>query len=61
MQDNNVVFFVALAKIVTPVGAPAGAGAACAALHFTVLFTRKFSRCGKADDIYRPVVLSALV
>jgi hypothetical protein len=30
-------FFLALAKTVTPAGAPGGAGAACAAVHQTVL------------------------
>jgi len=32
---------LALAKTVTPAGAPGGAGAACAAGHITVLFSQK--------------------
>ena len=39
MQGYDVVLFiVALAKTVTPAGAPGGAGAACAAVYQTVQF-----------------------
>ena len=39
MQGYNGYYFIlALAKTVTPAGAPGGAGAACAAVHQTVLF-----------------------
>jgi len=39
MQDYDGYYFIlALAKTVTPAGAPGGAGAACAAVYQTVLF-----------------------
>jgi len=42
MQDYDLdLFILALAKTVTPEGAPGGAGAACAAGHKTVLFSQK--------------------
>jgi len=38
MQGYDVICFIlVLAKTVTPVGAPGGAGAACAAWHLNVL------------------------
>ena len=37
----RLLLFLALAKTVTPAGAPGGAGAACAAGHITVLFSQK--------------------
>ncbi len=40
---------------------PAGAGAGRTADHLTVLFSQKIVVVRKANDIYRPVVLSALV
>ena len=42
MQGYDGYYFIlALAKTVTPAGAPGGAGAACAAGHITVLFSQK--------------------
>ena len=41
-------------------GAPAGAGAGRTADHFTVLFSQKVLAVRKANDIYRPVVVSCL-
>jgi hypothetical protein len=39
VQGYDVVLFIlALAKTVTPAGAPGGAGAACAAVQRTVIF-----------------------
>jgi len=39
MQGYDGYYFIlALAKTVTPAGAPGGAGAACAAVHQTVQF-----------------------
>ena len=39
MQGYDGYYFIlALAKTVTPAGAPGGAGAACAAVHLTFLF-----------------------
>ena len=39
MQDYDGYYLIlALAKTVTPAGAPGGAGAACAAVHQTVQF-----------------------
>jgi hypothetical protein len=49
IQGYDVVLFIlALAKTVTPAGAPGGAGAACAAWHFTVLFSKKVLAAQKA-------------
>ena len=42
MQDYDVVLFIlALAKTVTPVGAPAAAGAGRTADHLTIFFSQK--------------------
>ena len=49
MQDyDGVLFILALAKTVTPVGVPGGAGAACAAWHLMVLFSQKVLAAQKA-------------
>jgi hypothetical protein len=49
MQGYDVDLFVlALAKTVTPAGAPGVAGAACAAWHVTVLFSQKVLAAQKA-------------
>ena len=42
-------------------GSPAGAGAGRTADQSTVLFSQKILAVRSANDIYRPVVLSALV
>ena len=49
MQDYDDYYFIlALAKTVTPAGAPGGAGAACAAWHLLVLFSQKVLAAQKA-------------
>jgi hypothetical protein len=49
MQDYDGYYLIlALAKTVTPAGAPGGAGAACAAGHNTFLFSQKVLAAQKA-------------
>jgi hypothetical protein len=49
MQDYDGYYLIlALAKTVTPAGAPGGAGAACAAWHLMVLFRQKVLAAQKA-------------
>ena len=49
MQDYDDYYSIlALAKTVTPAGAPGGAGAACAAWHLMVLFRQKVLAAQKA-------------
>jgi len=57
MQGYDVVLFIlALAKTVTPGGAPAGAGAGRTADLLAVLSSQKVLAVRSANDIYRPVV-----
>jgi hypothetical protein len=60
MQDYDVVLFiVALAKTVTPLGGPRREpGQAAPPTTQLSSLARRFSRCGKANCIYRPVVCS---
>ena len=54
------LFILALAKTVTPGGNPRREpGQAAPLTNQRSSLARKFSRCGKANDIYRPVTCSA--
>ena len=61
MQDYDGYYFIlALAKTVTPGGsAPQERGRAAPLTTKRSSLARKFSRCGKANDIYRPVTACA--
>jgi len=60
MQGYDVVLFiVALAKTVTPEGSPRREpGQAAPPTTYQSSLARRFSRCGRANDIYRPVSTS---
>jgi hypothetical protein len=58
---NVVLVIVALAKTVTPGGsARREPGQAAPPTTKLSSLARRFSRCGKANDIYRPVVRCAI-
>jgi len=62
MQDYDVILFIlALAKTVTPAGGPRREpGQAVPPTTKRSSLAKKFSRYGKANDIYRPVRGSAV-
>ncbi len=62
MQDYDVdLNIVALAKTVTPGGSPRRQpGQAAPLTTKRSSLARKFSRCGKGNAIYRPVIASAI-
>ena len=52
---SRYYIILALAKTVTPAGAPGGAGAARTASHKTILFSQKILAVRRGNCIYRPV------